>query len=134
VILRRLLFYLAGAAALSVSAGVVVVALAYALFALVEPFVGPAGAAAIVAGSAGVLIGLIGLVLTNMAKPPKPPKRKPGEEESVVERAMDFIRSKPVTSIGTALAAGILMVRNPSYLGRALRSFLEGQEEPKRRR
>jgi membrane associated rhomboid family serine protease len=130
VILRRLLYFLTGAAALSVSAGVVVVALAYALYALVKPAVGPAGASGIVAGAAAVLIGLIGLVLTNMARPPK---KKPGEPESIVDRIVDFVRSKPVTSLGAAIAAGILAVRNPGYLGMALRSFVEGRQPPRKK-
>jgi hypothetical protein len=46
----------------------------------------------------------------------------------VVDRIIDFVRSKPVTSVGAAIAAGILVVRNPGYLGAALRSFLEGAD------
>lgn len=130
MILRRILYFLAGATALSVSAGVIVVALAYALFALVKPYVGPAGASAIVAGSAAVLIGLIGLVLSLMARPPK---KKPGEPDSLVDKVVDFVTSKPVTSIGAAIAAGILLVRNPRYLGMALSSFFEGPEKKKKK-
>ena len=131
MILRRILFFLAGAAALSVSAGVIVVALAYALYALVKPFVGPAGASAIVAGAAALLIGLIGLVLSLMARPPK---KKPGEPDSLVDRVVDFVTSKPVTSIGAAIAAGILLVRNPRYLGMALSSFFEPPDTKKKRK
>ena len=131
MILRRLLYFLAGATALSVSAGVIVVALSYGLFALVKPYVGAAGASGVVAGAAAVLIGLIGLVLTIMAKPPK---KKADEPESLVDRIVDFVRSKPVTSLGAAIAAGILAVRNPGYLGMALRSFVEAGQPPKKKR
>ena len=131
MIVRRLLFFLAGAAALSVSAGIVMVALAYALYALVKPALGPAGASAVVAFAAAVTIGLIGLVLTSLAQPPK---KKQHEPENVAERVTDFIRSKPVVAIGAAIAAGLLAVRNPGYLGAALRSFLEGEPPPKRGR
>ena len=58
MIFRRLLFLLASAVALAVSAGIVVVALAFALYALVTPYVGPAGGAALVALAAAILIGL----------------------------------------------------------------------------
>jgi hypothetical protein len=131
VILRRLLYFLIGAAALSVSAGVIVVALAYGLYALVRPALGPAGASGVVAAAAALLIGLIGLILTNMARPP--PKKKSSEPESVVERVIDFVRSKPLTSVGAAIAAGILAVRNPGYLGSALRSFVEGVDSPRKK-
>jgi hypothetical protein len=129
VIFRRLLLILAGATALAVSAGVFVIALAYAEFALAKPFVGPAGASAIVAGSAALLIGLIGVMLATAARPPK---RRPGEPQGVVDRVMDFIKRKPVTALGGAIAAGILAIRNPTYLGAVIRAFIEGREPPRR--
>jgi hypothetical protein len=131
VIFRRILFLLAGATMLSVSAGVIVVALAYALFALVRPYWGPAGASAAVAGAAALLIGLIGLTFAIMGRRPK--KKKSAESESVTERVVEFVKSKPITSVVGAVAAGILAIRNPGYLGSAIRSFVEGREAPARR-
>jgi hypothetical protein len=131
VIFRRLLFLLAGATMLAVGAGVLVVALAYAEFALAKPYVGVAGASGVVAGSAALFIGLLGLILVNAGKPPK---RKPSEPQSVVDRLMDFIRQRPVTALGGAIAAGILAIRNPTYLGAVIRAFVEGREPPRRGR
>jgi hypothetical protein len=132
VIFRRILFLLAGATMLSVSAGVIVIALAYALFALVKPYWGPAGASASVAGAAALLIGLIGLTFALMGRRPR--KKKSAEPESVTERVVEFVKSKPITSIAGAIAAGVLAIRNPSYLGSAIRSFVEGREAPRRER
>jgi hypothetical protein len=115
--------------ALAVSAGVCVVALAFALYALVKPYVGGAGGAAIVAGAAALLIGLIALVLSNMGRPPR---RKPTEPETFGSRAIDFIRDRPVLAIAAAIAAGLLAVRNPRYLGEAIRAFVEGRNPPRR--
>jgi hypothetical protein len=129
VIVRRILFYLAAASAFAVSAGVVVVALAFALYAGVEPYVGRAGGAAIVAGAAALLIALIGIILGSAARPPP---RKAADPQSVIDRVVEFIRDKPVVSIAAAIAAGLLAVRNPRYLGRVIRSFVEGREPPKR--
>ena len=131
MIFRRLLFVLAGVTALAVSAGVIVVALAYALFALVKPYVGPAGGGAVVAGAAALLIALIGLALSLAARPPK---RRPGDDANIVARLLDFVKDKPITAIGGAIAAGVLAVRNPGYLGSVIRSFVEGREPPRRRR
>ena len=131
MIFRRLLFLLAGAVALAVSAGIVVFALAFALYALVEPYVGRAGAGGIVAAAAALLIGILGIVLTRQGKPPKP---KPGESDTITERIFEFVKAKPVTSIAGAVAAGILAVRNPGYLGSLIRAFVEGRETPRRRR
>jgi uncharacterized PurR-regulated membrane protein YhhQ (DUF165 family) len=122
---------LAGATALAVSAGVFVIALAYALFALVKPYVGAAGAAGVVALSAALFIAVIGLMLTSASKPPK---RKPREPESIVERITDFVRSRPVTAVASAIAAGLMAVRNPAYLGHVMRAFMEDREPPRRGR
>jgi len=131
VIFRRLLFLLAAATMLAVSAGVVVIALAFALFALARPYVGPAGGAAIVAGAAALLIGLIGLTFALLGRRPK---RKANQPESVTERVVDFVKSKPITAVGGAIAAGILAIRNPGYLGSAIRAFIEGREAPRGRK
>ncbi len=131
MIFRRLLFLLAGATALAVSAGIVVVALAFALYALATPYVGRAGAAAIVALAAALLIGLIGFLLTRQGRPPP---RKAGEPETITDRIFDFVRAKPVTAIAGAIAAGILAVRNPGYLGTLIRAFMEGRDRPRGRR
>jgi len=116
---------------LAVSAGVVVIALAFALFALARPYVGPAGGAAIVAGAAALLIGLIGLTFALLGRRPK---RKANQPESVTERVVDFVKSKPITAVGGAIAAGILAIRNPGYLGSAIRAFIEGREAPRGRK
>jgi hypothetical protein len=134
VIFRRLLFLLAGATALAVSAGIVVVALAFALYALAEPYVGRAGAAGVVALAAAILIGVIGFILTRQGRRPARPARKPGEPETITDRIADFVRSRPVTALAGAIAAGILAVRNPGYLGSLIRAFVEGREHPGARR
>ena len=126
---RRILLALAAATALAVSAGVCVVALAFALYAFVKPLVGAAGGAAIVAAAAAILIGVIGAVLGNLGKPRR---KKPTEPQTVVERITDFVRDKPVLAIAAGLAAGLLAVRNPSYLGAAVRAFVEGRNPPGR--
>ena len=120
---------MASATALAVSAGVIVVALAFALYALAKPYVGAAGGAAVVAGAAALLIGAIGLAIGWAARPRR---RKIREPESPLDRVVDFIRDKPVTSIAAAIAAGLMAVRNPGYLGAAIRSFVDGRERPRR--
>jgi hypothetical protein len=123
---------LAAAAVLATSASISVVALAFALYAAVKPYFGPAGGAAIVAAAAAVvlLVGVLALSLAGRTKPLKvtPKGKDPGE------RIMNFVREKPVTAVAGAVGVGFLAIRNPKYLGVAIRSFLEGRESPKRRR
>lgn len=131
MILRRLLLGLAAAAALSASAAVCVVALAFALYALVEPSVGRAGAAAIVAGSAALIIALTAAFI-GAAAGYRRGKAPPAATGGIVERAMRLVRENPVVAISAALGAGFLAVRNPRYLGAAIRAFVEGRRPPRR--
>jgi hypothetical protein len=94
--------------------------------------VGPAGAAAIVAGAAALVL-LAGVLALSLAGRPRPSKVVPRGKDAG-ERIMNFVRDKPVTAIAGAVGVGFLAIRNPKYLGLAIRSFLEGRDPPKRRR
>jgi hypothetical protein len=130
--LRRLLLGLVATATLAASASVLVVALAFALYALVQPTVGPAGAAAVVAGAAALLMGVLGLAISLIARR-KRAKPKPGAMGGVVERIFELVREKPLMAASAALGAGFMAVRNPTYLGSAIRAFLEGRPPPNRK-
>jgi hypothetical protein len=132
LILGRITLGLAAAAVLATSASVIVVALAFALYALVKPFVGPAGAAAIVAAAAALMLLAAALALALAARGKS--SRLSARSKDPGERLANFIREKPIAAIGAALGAGFLAVRNPKYLGLTLRTFFEGSERPKRRR
>ncbi len=130
---RRILLALAAAAAFAASAAVCVVALAFALYAGVEPYLGRAGASGVVAGTAALFILFLALMLSGAARArPKPKTGKGATAENLVERAMDFIRDKPVVAIAAAIGVGILAVRNPQYFGAAIRAFVEGRTPPSR--
>ncbi len=126
------MFGMVAASAFAACAAVAVFAVGFALYAFAEPYLGRAGAAAAVAGSAaafmaigGILVGLAG----GRSRRRPPPAKGP---EAFLERAFEFVRERPVVAVTAALAAGFMAVRNPGYLGAALRSFLEGQEPPRR--
>jgi len=124
VIIRRIIFALVGASILAASAAVCMVALAFALFAAVEPTVGRAGAAAVVAGTAAVMVALVavGFLLGSRGKKPPPPTGK-----KVLERSLDYVKENPYLVIAAAVGAGLLAVRNPEYVGSAIRAFIEGR-------
>jgi hypothetical protein len=63
----------------------------------------------------------------------KPSKLIPHGKDPMA-RIVNFIREKPVTAIAGALGVGFMAIRNPRYLGAAIRSFLEGRPVPKRGR
>ena len=124
--IRKLLLIFAAAGAALAAAGVLVVSLAYALFALMRDAAGlsAAGSAAVVAGAVALIfvIAAASLAIKAGAKP---------KEAPVVERLKTFVRERPVTAAGAALAAGVFAVRNPKAFFPLVLAFLEPRK-PKR--
>ena len=131
-ILRRLFFGLIATAALAVSAGVLVVALAYALFALAQPHVGSAGAAAVVALAGAVLMGLLGLGLALLAKGPK---RKPGAaSQDPLQVLMALMRERPIVSTSALIAAALVAIRNPAIIASVVKAILDQKSRPQNKK
>jgi len=128
--LRQVGLGLAAAAVLATCAAIFVAALAIALFALLLPRLGPAGAAASVAAAAAAILLIAGVAIA-MAGRPKTPKVLPKGKDPFA-RIVNLIKEQPVSAVAAAIAVGLLAIRNPRYLGVAARSFLEGREPPKR--
>ena len=128
--LRQVGLGLAAAAVLATCAAIFVAALAIALFALLLPRLGPAGAAASVAAAAAAILLIAGVAIA-MASRPKTPKVLPKGKDPFA-RIVNLIKEQPVSAVAAAIAVGLLAIRNPRYLGVAARSFLEGREPPKR--
>jgi len=128
VIVRRIIFVLVGASILAASAAVCMVALAFALFAAVEPTVGRAGGAAIVAGTAALMVALVAIGFLLGSRGPRP---KPLSGKKALERGLDYVKENPYVVIAAAVGAGLLAVRNPEYVGSVFRAFIEGRP-PKR--
>jgi hypothetical protein len=130
VIFRRVLLALMAAATFAAASGVIVVALAFALYALAEPHLGRAGGAAIVALVVAVVIGFAGLV---MALAGRGRRRKASSTLAggLLERAVAFVRQKPIVAASAAIGAGLMASRNPKYLGEAMRAFLDGETSSK---
>ena len=123
--IKKALAIFAAAGAMLAAGGVFVVALAFTLSALMRGVVGPAGAAATVAGAAALLMLIAGLIAAAKAGAFRK-KRSLGEEVA------NFVREKPVTSAAAALAAGVFAVRNPKALMPLVFAFLEpkGKKRP----
>jgi hypothetical protein len=125
VIFRRILLALMAAATLAAASAVVVVALAFALYALVEPYLGKPGAAATVALVTAILIAFAGMAMA-LAGRGGPRRAASTLSGGFLERALAFVREKPIVAASAAIAAGLMASRNPKYLGEAIRAFLEG--------
>ena len=114
---------MAAAGAFIAAGGAIVVAIAFALYALAEPWVGPAGAAASVAGAAAVMLLLTGFAAAGVFKI----RREP----NLAERVAGMIRDKPLSAIAAAAVAGFFAMRNPQVLAELLKILLDPKRSNK---
>ena len=130
MILRRLIILATLGAGLAVSAGVVVVGLVYSLFALLAPRLGAAGATAVMVALIAVLMWAGAAVLFALSRPKKVVVQAaaPSPVARIVDTLSETVRERPVVVVLAAVGAGILAVRNPTYLASALRAFTAPRE------
>lgn len=112
MIFKKLIFMVAAVAAIATAAVTVVVALAFALYAVVRDLIGPAWGAVAVAGAAAVLALILAFVLTRKANP-KPPK---GDSQNLTSRLVELARERPLVAAGAIAAAVTVIVKNPRIL------------------
>jgi hypothetical protein len=112
VIFRRLISMIAAIAAIAAAAVVCVIALSFALYAALRDLIGPAWAAAAVAGAFALLALILAFFLTRKAKP-KPVK---GDQQNLTGRLIELARERPLVAAGAMAAAVAVVVRNPRIL------------------
>lgn len=119
----------AAAAAIAAAASMCVVSAGYALFALLEPYLGPAGAAAVVALAAALLALIGALVIFGKA-------RRHGELKARstgwAERLVDTAKERPLAVAALAVAAGWILVRNPALVSLAAAAMTERSRDRRR--
>ena len=122
MILKRAIMVACAVAALASATGVFIFALAFALFAALEPGAGTALAAAGVAG-ATLIIFLLIAVAALLAANPKP-KRQAAPEADMATRLFDLARDKPIIAAAALVAAGVVAVRNPKITAGLVAAFM----------
>jgi len=103
---------MAAVAALAAAAVVVVIALSFALYAALRDVIGPAWAAAAVAGAFALLALILAFLLTRKATP-KPVK---GDQQNLTARLVELARERPLVAAGAMAAAVAVVIRNPRIL------------------
>jgi hypothetical protein len=129
VIFRKLLMAFVAIAFLATSAAIVAVAVSFALYALVLPYVGAAGASAVVAGVYALILAIGGLAVMPRGRNKR--RAGTGTPAGVAEDLMELVRDKPIASAGVALAAGIMAMRNPRVIGEIARAFFQNRRPPR---
>jgi len=128
LIFTRILMAFVAIAAICASVTVTVFAAAFALFALVQPYVGAAGGGAVLAGVFAVIALIVGLIAM-----PRRRRRRGDGPSGVAEDLMDLVRDKPMASAGVALAAGIMAMRNPRVITEVIRAFRSERSERRKK-
>jgi hypothetical protein len=133
---QKALWTLAAAAAIAAAAAVCIIALAFALYALVRPWVGQPGAAAVVAGVAALFVGIGGLLAAGKAGGGKASKVPPPAEASLAEKVIGIVRERPIIASAVGLAAGFFALRNPAFISAVVKGVLDTTKPgpPPRRR
>ena len=126
MIVERVLLLIAAVAAIAAAAAITLFALAFAIYALLVPYLTQAGAAAAVALLFALAILIAGLVMAARARGPKRDMVADTESLGLVARVMDLVKDKPFAAAGVAAAVGLLAMRNPRLIGSVLAAFLQG--------
>lgn len=110
--LKRILFLAGAVGAIAAAAAVCVVALSYALYALAETWLSPAGAAALVATAFALIAVGVALVATRKAVP----KMGKPAEAGPVEKALGLAKERPLVAVAAAAVVGVVLFRNPAVV------------------
>ena len=131
-IIRKIIVALIAGAMLAVSAGVLVVSAAFALFALLRGYVGGPGAAALTALAAAALMAVVAFSFEAWAQSSK--KAKPGQpspgDQDLLARLIGMAQDKPVIAAGAVIGAIFLAIRNPALTAIVVKSFLDPKPRP----
>jgi hypothetical protein len=130
LILKAVLKTAAAVAAVSAAVAASVAAAGFALYALLEPYLGRPGAAAIVALILALVAAVAALILTR--GPRRGGRGDPDPEAGMAERLIDIARTKPILSAAAAIAAGLIAWRNPALVGIVATALLKKPERPSR--
>jgi uncharacterized PurR-regulated membrane protein YhhQ (DUF165 family) len=124
-VIQRIVATIIAIAAMAAAAGVVVVAIAFAVYTVLRDYLGPAGAAAVIAAVFAAVLAVTSFVMFGRAKHPHP--AKPVHEPSFAERTAEFLRARPLAAAGAAVAAGLIAWRNPRLVT-TLMTLLEARD------
>jgi hypothetical protein len=133
-ILRKVIFALVGAAMIAASAAVMVVAGAMALYGLLKPYLGGAGAAATIVLAAALLLLAVGMLLERgLLKPGRKGRHGPEDEQDLLQKLIGMAQEKPMIAAGALIGAIFLAIRNPALTAVVVKAFLDPKPRPSKK-
>ncbi len=126
MIVGRTIAAVTAAVALATATMLCVAAAACALFWVLEPLVGRAGAAALLAGLLALIVAICVLIAVSRSSHPGRHAPQPGHTDfAFVDRIIDMAKDRPLLSLGAALAAGLIAIRNPALVATIVAAFMD---------
>ncbi|MFZ5668420.1 MAG: hypothetical protein ACOY4K_02915 [Pseudomonadota bacterium] len=123
--MERTLMALAAGAAIAAAAAVGVISAFFAVFAAIEPLVGTAWAAAIIAAASALVVALAGFAAKARAEGDRRRAVEAEPDASLVEILLKVVRDRPMLSAAAAVAAGVYALRHPQLLAAVVRAFMD---------
>ena len=121
--ITRVLNLAAAIAAVAAAVAVCIVAASYAVYALADQWLTPAGAAAVVA-AVFALIAVIAAWLATRKVVPKASKTAP--PPTPVDQVIDLARAHPLAALGVGAVAAFVLFRNPAIVTAVVSAFVAG--------
>lgn len=115
---KRILNFAIVAATAAAAAVVGVVAAAFAVYALAKIWLGPAGAAAVVAALFALTAAGIAWFVARRAE------QEPVDDQTMVDRLVEMAKERPLVAAGAAAAILTVVLRNPKILSVLLSAVL----------
>lgn len=94
-------------------------AASYAVYALAEAYLGPAGGAAVVAGVFALLALVVAVEATRKAIPKS-------ADAGLADRVIGLAKDRPLIAVAVAAAIGVVLFRNPAVVGAIVSAFVNG--------
>ena len=123
--LRRILLLAAALGAIAAAACVCVVALSFAVYAVADIWLSPAGSAAVVAAIFALIAVVIAIVATGKAVPKAALAAKPSDA-SLLDKVVGLARERPLVAVAAATVAGVVLFRNPAVVAAIVTAFVSG--------
>lgn len=127
-LLHKVIIWLIACAMLAVSAGVLVVSAAFAVFALLRGSLGAPGAAAVTALAAAALMAVVAGALEAWTHGRRP---RPQEDKDLVQRLLELGMERPVTAMAALIGAAALAMRNPALVAIVVKAILDPKPKKK---
>ena len=123
--LRRILLLAAALGAIAAAACVCVVALSFAVYAVADIWLSPAGAAAVVAAIFALIAVGIAAAATRKAVPKAALAAKPSDA-GLLDKVMGLAKERPLVAVAAATVAGVVLFRNPAVVAAVVTAFVSG--------